>query len=75
MTYTAQKLKLELAHFQFRLEQFAELLNMTCEEVEELKEVDDSVGHYFYSVYMNFHKGVFPSEDFVNRFQKVRRAA
>jgi len=74
MTYTGLKLKLEVQHFQFRLEQFAELLNMTTSEVEELKEVDDTVGHYFYCVYMNFHKGVFPSEDFVNRFSK-RQAA
>ena len=70
MTYTDLKLKINVQHFDFRLQQFSELLNMTVEEIEALKEEDSTVGNYFYSVYSKFINGIFPSEDFVNRFRK-----
>lgn len=71
MTYTDLKLKLNIQHFDFRLQQFAELLNMTVDEIETLKETDSTEGNYFYGVYSNFMKGQFPSEDTVKHFRRA----
>jgi hypothetical protein len=64
-------LQTNINYFMYKLQAFAELLNITVDEVETLKEMDTDEGHHFYAVYMSFQRGIPPTRDFVNKYRKA----
>ena len=66
-----QNLQANIANFDAKTQQFCELLGMTWDHVEFLKETDTPEGHEFYAVYMAFQHGIWPTADFVNKYRKA----
>jgi len=66
-----QNLQANIANFDAKTKQFCELLGMSYDLVEELKEMDTPEGNEFYAVYMSFHNGIYPTADFVNKYRKA----
>lgn len=63
-------LQQKIQQFDQRTQQFADLLNLTVEQVLTLKEEDTVEGNHFYAVYMSFVGGIHPSKTFINKYNK-----
>jgi hypothetical protein len=66
-----QNLQANIANFNAKTQQFCELLGMSLDTVEALKETDSPDGNEFYAVYMAFQHGIWPSADFLNKYRKA----
>jgi hypothetical protein len=61
-------LQQKLAQYQLKLQQFADLLNLTVAQVEELKEIDSPAGNALYTAYYNFQHGIYPTKEFIAQY-------
>ena len=61
-------LQQKLAQHQSNLQRFADLLNLTVAQVEELKEIDSPAGNALYTAYFNFNRGIYPTKEFIAQY-------
>ena len=66
-----QNLQANIANFDAKTQQFCQLLGMSYDQVDELKETDTPDGNEFYVVYMAFQHGIYPTADFLNKYRKA----
>jgi hypothetical protein len=64
-------LQQRIGNFDFKLQQFADLLNLSVAQLEELKEVDSPAGNALYTAYFNFMQGIYPSKDFIAQYTNI----
>ena len=61
-------LQQNIRYYEFKLQQFADLLNLTTEEFSELKEIDSPAGNALYTAWYNFMQGIHPTKDFIKQY-------
>ena len=57
-----------IALFEAQEQQFAALLNLTVNELREQQEVDDPTGWALYTACYNFHRGIYPTQEFIAQY-------
>lgn len=57
-----------IASFEAQEQRFADLLNLTVNELRELKEVDDPTGWALYTAWYNFDRGIYPTKEFIAQY-------